>query len=262
MPTPWTLLRYVPVIGAARMPQRMVALVMSGLPSSSGSGSGNCAAGCASRRVHRAPQGPSRLVAAVLVFEMRPAPRVLYSAEVPSINRPIAADPRPCASSICRSACATASARTAMRAPRGSISRPCTRSRLGGYVSRLPRRKVQLYRRFRVTRVLLDLSEGRAVPWWRRDAAMEQAHELAETPGLVRGCRHRRHVSRPHGICNASFRLTRVASDGPYVLHLMPLAPPSLPPLVPQIIEFWCKAVDGRRTSGDNARFGGAEWLT
>ena len=31
VPTPWTLLRYVPVIGAARMPQRMVALVMLGL---------------------------------------------------------------------------------------------------------------------------------------------------------------------------------------------------------------------------------------
>ena len=163
---------------------------------------------------------------------------------MPSINRLIAADPRPVRvlnlpfglrDGLSSHGNASAAGQYFQTVHEKQI--------LGGYVSRLPRRKVQLYRRFRVTRVLLDLSEGRAVSWWRRDAAMEQAHELADTLGIG-------YVVVDTGatsadlmeFADAAFRLTRVASDGP--VRSVPHAARSAPRwrrLVPQIIDFVAK---------------------
>ena len=233
VPTPWTLLRYVPVIGAARMPQRMVALVMLGLAILLAFALRELRSRLRESPRSQGAAGPfTALVAAVLVFEMLPAPRVLYSAEVPSINRLIAADPRPVRvlnlpfglrDGLSSHGNASAAGQYFQTVHEKQI--------LGGYVSRLPRRKVQLYRRFRVTRVLLDLSEGRAVSWWRRTRAMEQAHELADMLGIG-------YVVVDTGatspdlmeFADAAFRLTRVASDGPYVLY--PAAARSLRPLL------------------------------
>ena len=84
------------MIGAARMPQRMVALVMLGLAILLGFALRELRSRLRESPRSQGAAGPfTALVAAVLVFEMLPAPRVLYSAEVPSINRLIAADPRP-----------------------------------------------------------------------------------------------------------------------------------------------------------------------
>ncbi len=229
VPTPWTLLRYIPVMGAARMPQRMVALVMLGLA-------------VLLAFALRALRGRLRevslqngwagaftaLVAACLLFEMLPAPRVLYSAEVPSINRIIAADPRPVRvlnlpfglrDGLSSHGNASASGQYFQTVHEKQL--------LGGYVSRLPRRKVQQYRRFRVTRVLMDLSEGRLVSWWRRDTAIEQAHRLAATLGIGYVVVDAGSTSADlMEFAQAAFDLTRVASDGPYVLYRTPLAPP------------------------------------
>ena len=90
IPTPWTLLRFVPIIGAARMPPRfavvafmgfamLVAYALLSLRSMERRRWAFCVIG----------------IAAAMVFELTPAPRPLYSAAVPPIYDVVAADPRP-----------------------------------------------------------------------------------------------------------------------------------------------------------------------
>ena len=90
IPTPWTLLRYVPLIGDARMPSRFDIVVMMGLAAIFAS----ALAALTSQSPHR-----RRLIlvttGVLLAFELLPAPRPLYAAEVPHVYRTIAQDPRP-----------------------------------------------------------------------------------------------------------------------------------------------------------------------
>jgi hypothetical protein len=90
VPTPWALLRYVPVIAEARMPARfgvLVALAVAMLFASSLSA--------------LARQYPARaraivvVACALLVAELWPVPRALFSAELRAIYTVIARDPRP-----------------------------------------------------------------------------------------------------------------------------------------------------------------------
>lgn len=237
VPTPWTFLRYIPVIGAARMPPRMMALVMLGLA---------VLLAFALRelrgRVRRAsPQGAragafTALVAGALLFEMLPAPRVLHSAAVPSVHRIIAADPRPVR---------VLNLPFGLRDGLSSYGNANAASQyfqtvhekqlLGGYVSRLPRRNVERHRRFHVTRVLMDLSEGRPVSPWRTQAAIEQAHEFMPTLAIGYVVVDTDSTSAElMEFARAAFDLTRVASDGPYVLYSTPLASPfDAPPTAP-----------------------------
>jgi hypothetical protein len=90
VPGPWALLRYVPVIGAARTPTRFAVVAALGLAI--------LLAAALAALGRRYPQRRS-LIGAVaglcLVLELAPAPRTLFSAEIPSIYHRIAADPRP-----------------------------------------------------------------------------------------------------------------------------------------------------------------------
>jgi hypothetical protein len=90
VPTPWTLLRYVPLVGDARMPSRFDVVVMMGLSAIFAS----ALAAWTSRSSHR-----RRVILTttgiLLAFELLPVPRTLYAAEVPHVYRAIAADPRP-----------------------------------------------------------------------------------------------------------------------------------------------------------------------
>jgi hypothetical protein len=90
VPGPWALLRYVPVIGAARTPTRFAVVAALGVAM--------LFAGALAALGKRYPR-QRRLIAAtvglVVLFELLPAPRTLYSAEIPSLYRTIAADPRP-----------------------------------------------------------------------------------------------------------------------------------------------------------------------
>ena len=89
VPTPWAVLRYLPVIGAARMPTRMTVLVMMGL-------SMLLAFAVAHICQHsRRSRVVAAAIAVLLVFELVPSPLKLYSAEIPGVYRIIAADPRP-----------------------------------------------------------------------------------------------------------------------------------------------------------------------
>jgi len=90
VPGPWALLRYAPGFGLARMPSRFTIVAALGVAV--------LMAGALAAIGERWPQRRrliGAVVAVLLVFELWPAPRTLYSAEVSSVYDRIAADPRP-----------------------------------------------------------------------------------------------------------------------------------------------------------------------
>ena len=90
IPLPWSVLRYVPVLGLVRSPGRFAVLVTMVV-----------AVLFAQALAHARPQ-PSRsaapwltAVGVLLAIELVPGPRTLYSAAIPALYSTIAADPRP-----------------------------------------------------------------------------------------------------------------------------------------------------------------------
>lgn len=89
IPGPWALLRYVPVVGLARSPSRFVVLVALGV-----------AILFASSLTALGERWPARrrlllgCLTALLLVELSPAPRQLFSGRVASVYHRIAADPR------------------------------------------------------------------------------------------------------------------------------------------------------------------------
>ena len=158
VPTPWALLRYLPIVGAARMPTRLTIVVTL------------AAAMLVSLAVARLRDGSRRPrwilagTVAVLLFELLPSPRPLFSARVPEVTSTIAADPR-----VVRVLNLPWGLKDGLGS-RGAFSTEYQyyqttheKQLLGGYLSRLPPGMVQHYRSSPTPRVLLRLSEGRVV---------------------------------------------------------------------------------------------------
>jgi hypothetical protein len=171
MPTPWALLRYMPIIGAARTPTRLTILVMLGV---------SMLLVMAVQHLTSRTRHPRLVVAAIgalLLFELLPTPRTLYSAEIPAVYRIVAADPRPVR---------VLSLPFGLRDGVSSRGRYSSSSQfyqtfhekrlVGGYISRLPGGSIERYRRNPSLRVLLRLSEGTPV----EPALYEQALQRAD----------------------------------------------------------------------------------
>lgn len=215
VPTPWALLRYVPVIGAARMPTRFAVLVMLGIAMLAAYSLRDLKA-----RWNR-PWLVTALVSILLLAESVPAPRVLHDGRVPAVYRLIAADRRDVRvlnlpfglrdglSSHGNTTAAWQFFQTVHEKPI-----------LGGYLSRLPEPAVTLYRRRRVTRVLMDLSASRAVSEDRVAEAIKRAHEIRDelNVGYVVVDTQQ---SSPQLVdfAQQAFDLQWVATDGDYVLY-------------------------------------------
>ena len=124
VPGPWALLRYVPVINAVRTPTRFAIVAALGLAM--------LMAGALAALGERWPRRRRAIgwVAMVLLLcELAPAPRTLYSGEYSPLSGVMAADRRRCGSSTCRSGYATAGPRPATSAPGTGSSRRVTASR-------------------------------------------------------------------------------------------------------------------------------------
>jgi hypothetical protein len=176
---PWALLRYLPIISAARMPARFAIVLMMAFAIVFGL----ALAHVTRRRPERRPLLLA-LVAALLAFELAPLPRRLHAAEAPDIYQIIAGDPRNV---------------RVMGIPlgvsdgEGGLGRHDGASQfyqtihqkpiVGGGLSRVPPRARLPLQKFRVPRVLLRLSEGQHVS--PRDIA--RARRLA--PGFIRRTR-------------------------------------------------------------------------
>ncbi len=159
IPTPWAVLRYLPIVGAARMPPRFAVVAFMGfamlvayaLVSLRGSDRRRWAWSLAG-------------ISAAMAFELSPAPRQLYSAEVPAIYTQVASDPRDVRlldlpfgvrdglSSIGDFSAASQFHQTVHG-----------KSLVGGYLSRVTQRRRDFYLNDPFFSALLTLSEGRAL---------------------------------------------------------------------------------------------------
>ena len=218
VPGPWALMRYLPVLGAARMPTRFSILVMFGVAALL------VFAVKALRARSRRVWIPATAVGACLFVELLPAPRQLHEVRIPSFYRQIAADPRPVRvltlpfglrdgmSSEGNFSAATQFFQTVHEKPL-----------LGGYLSRLPYRGVDNYRRR--LGVLLDLSARRPVSLERMERAIERAHLYPPRLDVGYVVVHTGWASpQLVAFARASFDLEFVASEFGQDLYRTPLA--------------------------------------
>jgi hypothetical protein len=176
VPGPWALLRYVPIVGAARSPARFAIVAALGLAV--------LFAGALVALGRRYPAHRSLLAAtigAVLVFELFPAPRMLYSAQIPPLYRTIAADPRPV-----RIMELPFGVRDGLSSAGNFSSRYLYfqtlhgKKLIGGYLSRISTKRVDDMRAQPTLDALLTLSEGHSL-------APEHASRIrARGPGFLR----------------------------------------------------------------------------
>ncbi len=157
IPTPWALLRYVPIVGAARMPARFSIVATMGFAV--------VFALALTTLGERFPGRRRWLLAAVAVllgFELLPAPRKLYAAQLPAVFERVVADPRPVR---------VLELPTGVRDGLSSLGNFNAISQfhqtmhgkglIGGYLSRVSARRKDVYRNQPVTRALIEVSEGR-----------------------------------------------------------------------------------------------------
>ena len=222
VPGPWALARYLPILGAARMPTRLSILVLLGMSMLL------AMAVHALRGRVRWPRALTAVIALLLVIELVPGPRTLHSAAIPSIHRTIANDARPVRvmnlpfgvrdglSSVGNGSAEYQYHQTAHEKPL-----------VGGYVSRLPRGEVERYRRFPVMSALMDLSEGRRLEPGRRTEVLAAAHSRASRLPIGWVVVDARSVSADlEQFAVEAFDLTYVERDGPWKLYR---AEPPLP---------------------------------
>lgn len=220
VPTPWALLRYLPVMGAARMPTRISILVMLGAAALL------TFAVSALRARSRRSWVPVTVAGCCLLLELIPAPRTLHPLRIPAFYDRIAADPRPVrvltlpfglrdgTSSYGNFSASTQFYQTVHE-----------KGLLGGYLSRLPRRGVESYRRSHRLNVLMDLSAGRAVSAERLERAIERAHIYPPRLDVGYVVVHRDRVSpQLLSFARAAFDLEFVAAGEGQELYRTPLA--------------------------------------
>lgn len=156
LPTPWTLLRYVPILANAHSATRFAVVVTLGVA---------LLFAFAVQWLRARTNGrawPVMLLAAALLLELAPAERRLFPADVPSVYTTIAADPRPV--SVLELPFGVRSGASGV----GDFS-PFTmfcqaahgKAILGGYLSRVSEQRVEAYRAHPMTAALLQFSSGR-----------------------------------------------------------------------------------------------------
>ncbi len=171
LPAPWAVLRYVPVLGAARTPPRFAVLLMLAV---------SVLFALALKAIAERQSARQRMVMAfaglALVVELCPAPRVLHDGTAPAIYAQIAADPRDVRvlelpfgvrdglSSFGNFSAASQFHQTAHG-----------KRLIGGYLSRVSSRRVEGVRRRPVLAVMMALSEGRPVSQAEMDEAVRRA---------------------------------------------------------------------------------------
>jgi hypothetical protein len=166
IPTPWALLRFVPVVSAARMPTRFGVLVAMGAAMIF------CLVLAEMRKRSSRPALLACIAGALLMFELLPAPRRLYSAELPKVFQSIRQDPRPLRVLNLpfgiRDGLTSEGNYTALSQFHQTQHE---KALIGGYISRLPRAQLGVYNESITLRTLMELSEGGAVS----PSDMEQA---------------------------------------------------------------------------------------
>ena len=159
-PGPWAFLRYVPILGLTRSPSRFSVVLMLGV-----------AILFATALVALTRRYPARrrlivtTVGALLLFELLPAPRPIYSAAVPRIYQHVKAEPGDVR---------LLELPVGVRDGTSSVGDFTARSQfyqtyhekplVGGYLSRVSQRRIDAMRSNQMVYALLVLSEGGELP--------------------------------------------------------------------------------------------------
>ena len=174
IPGPWAFARYLPIARLARTPARLSIVVMLGVSML-----------FAAAVTHLGDRWPRQrrvlllVVAVAMLFELLPAPRPLYSASVPAFYARVAQDPRDV---------------TLMELPVGvrdgtsSVGNFTARSQffqtvhgkplVGGYLSRVSRKRIAETRHDVLLDALITLSEGGTLDAAREAALVERGPEF------------------------------------------------------------------------------------
>ena len=220
IPGPWAILRYVPVVGLARTPSRMAVMVMMFV---------SVLFVLALRRLrHKYGRAAIAAMSVLLLAELLPAPRPLYSAAVPAIYHTIAADPRtdirvlelPLGVSTGTFAVGAYSA----RAQFGQTVHG--KAIAGGTLSRVSSTRIAEMRNQPIVNALLRMSEGETL----------QSHELVslgkDVPRFLDRARlgyvvidRTRASTELVTAVTRLLQLTYIEADGPHELYRPPLIP-------------------------------------
>lgn len=216
VPGPWALLRYVPVIGLARTPSRFTIVLMLVLAV--------LFAGALAWLGRRWPQHRTRLVAAVgalLVFELLPVPRPLYSATVPGIYRHVAAAPADVRVLELPFGIRDGTSSAGNFTARSQYFQTVHGKKLiGGYLSRVSRRRIRDTRRDPMLDALMWLSEGHELDPSRWRSLVETGPAFAERARVafvMIDCARTTEAIREFAI--RSFNLQLIESDGNFELY-------------------------------------------
>jgi hypothetical protein len=220
---PWALLRYVPVIGLAHTPARFSIVLMLGIAI--------MVADALRDLGRRNPERRRGLVigmGVLLAFELMPAPMTLYSAEVPPLYKRVAAAPADV---------------TLLELPYGvrdgvsSVGNFTARTQffqtahgktvMGGYLSRIPKRRVDELRMQPVRRALAILSENRRLRPADETAMLDAAPDFLRKHhiGFV-VIDHERTNPTLQGLAIKAFRLMHLETNGTLSLFATDVLPP------------------------------------
>ena len=158
VPGPWALLRYAPGFGLARMPSRFAIVAVLGVAV--------LFTGALAAMGQRWPQRRrliGAIIALLLVFELWPAPRTLYSAEISPIYDRIATDPRPVRVLILPFGVRDGVWETGNFRPRSQYNQTRHgKPLIGGYLSRISRKRVERMRKdYPTLDALIKISEAK-----------------------------------------------------------------------------------------------------
>jgi hypothetical protein len=217
IPGPWALLRYLPVVSIVRTPTRFAIVAALGLAM--------LLAGALVALGERWPHRRRRIgwaVLALLLFELLPAPRPLYSAQYPDLLTVIADDPRPVR---------VLNLPFGVRDGAQSVGNFSARSQfnqtrhgkplIGGYLSRVSERRItQLRERFPVLSVLMRLSEGQPLTEDDRTIVMTQGATFVADASVGYVLIDRSSIPDTLStLAVSAFDLEHVATEGQYSLY-------------------------------------------
>jgi hypothetical protein len=216
IPGPWALARYLPLVRLARTPARLAIVAMLGL--SMLFGGALCYMG--DRWPHRRRLLLS-VVAAVMFFELLPAPRPLYSASVPRFYARVAEQPGDVR---------MLELPVGVRDGTSSVGNFTARSQffqtvhgkplIGGYLSRVSRRRIEEIRQDPMLDALITLSEGGTLGAERQRKLIDHGPEFIRETRIgfvvIDGTRSSPQLRE---FAERALRLRRVDGEGAYDLY-------------------------------------------
>jgi hypothetical protein len=217
IPGPWSLVRYVPIVGLARTPARFAVVMTLGLSI--------LFASALAWHGRTRPDSRRRLLilaGALLAFELFPAPLVLHSAEVPAIYNHVAEAPAdvtlielPFGVRDGTSSAGDFTARTQF------FQTVHGKTIMGGYLSRVAPQRIAEMRADAVIDALMILSENRAVTAGQREALMRSAAGFIRTHKIAFVMIDRMRASEElRATAIRAFALQRVEADNEFELYV------------------------------------------